>query len=108
LTQRNINVCPNTVRDLLHEMGYSLQASRKTREGIDHPDRNAQCESINDNVKTFLQADQPVISVATKKKENPGNDSHKGREYPPKTSPLATKRHDFPDETLGKAIPDGV
>jgi len=105
---RKIDVCPNTVRDLLHEMGYSLQANRKTREGVDHPDRNAQFEYINDQVKTFLHADQPVISVDTKKKENLGNYSNKGREYRPKKSPLETNTHDFPNKELGKAIPYGV
>jgi len=105
---RKIDVCPNTVRDLLHEMGYSLQANRKTREGVDHPDRNAQFEYINDQVKTFLHADQPVISVDTKKKENLGNYSNKGREYRPKGMPLETNTHDFPNKELGKAIPYGV
>lgn len=105
---RHIDVCPNTVRDLLHEMGYSLQANRKTREGIDHPDRNDQFLYINDHVKKFLNADQPVISVDTKKKENLGNYSNKGREYRPKGMPLETNTHDFPNKELGKAIPYGV
>ena len=100
--------CPCVVRDLLHEMGYSLQANRKTREGIDHPDRNAQFEYINDHGKRFLNADQPVISVDTKKKENLGNDSNKGREYHPKKTPVETNTHDFPNKELGKAIPYGV
>jgi hypothetical protein len=106
--QRKINVCPCVVRNLLHEMGYSLQANRKTREGIDHPDRNAQFEYINNSVKKFLQADQPVISVDTKKKENLGNYSNKGREYRPKQMPVETNTHDFPNKELGKAIPYGV
>jgi hypothetical protein len=89
-------------------MGYSLQANRKTREGVDHPDRNAQFEYINDQVKTFLHANQPVISVDTKKKENLGNYSNKGCEYRPKKSPLETNTHDFPNKELGKAIPYGV
>ena len=108
LKHRKINVCPNVVRDLLHEMGYSLQANRKTREGVDHPDRNAQFEYINAQVKMFLNAGQPVISVDTKKKENLGNYSNKGREYRPKNSPLETNTHDFPNQELGKAIPYGV
>jgi transposase len=108
LRNRRIEVCPNIVRSLLHDMGYSLQSNRKTREGVDHPDRNAQFEYINDRVKTFLHADQPVISVDTKKKENLGNFSNKGREYRPKGEPLETNTHDFPDGELGKAIPYGV
>ena len=105
---RNMDVCPNTVRDLLYEMGYSLQANRKTREGVDHPDRNAQFEYINDHVKKFCDADQPVISVDAKKKENLGNYSNKEREYRPKKSPLETNMHDFPNKELGKAVPYGV
>jgi len=108
LKNRKIHVCPNTVRDLLSEMGYSLQANRKTREGADHPNRNAQFEYINDQVKEFLHTDQPVISVDTKKKENLGNDSHKGCEYRLKGQPIETNTHDFPNKELGKAIPYGV
>jgi hypothetical protein len=108
LKKRNIDVCPNTVCSLLYEMGYSLQANRKTREGVDHPDRNAQFEYINNQVKEFLNADQPVISVDTKKKENLGNYSNKGREYCPKKTPIETNTHDFPNKELGKAIPYGV
>lgn len=108
LQHRKIFVCHNTVRDLLHEMDYSLQANQKTREGTDHPDRNDQFLYINAAVKRFIHSDQPVISVDTKKKENLGNYSNKGREYFPKGKPLETKMHDFPDEELGKAIPYGV
>jgi len=108
LQKRNIYISHSTVSQILSEMGYSLQANRKTREGIDNPDRNAQFLYINDCVKSFLDADQPVISVDTKKKENLGNYSNKGREYRPKGKPLATNTHDFPNKELGKAIPYGV
>jgi hypothetical protein len=108
LTKQKIPVTHNTVRRLLHGMGYSLQANRKTREGEDHPDRNAQFLYINDQVKMFLHSNQPVISVDTKKKENLGNYSNKGREYRPKKTPLETNTHDFPNKELGKAIPYGV
>jgi hypothetical protein len=108
LKKDKIDICPNTVRDLLLEMGYSLQANCKTREGTDNPDRNAQFEYINNQVNIFLQADQPVISVDTKKKENIGNYSMKGRVYCPTGKPVETNMHDFPDEELGKAIPYGV
>ena len=108
LQKLNIYISHSTVSQLLSEMGYSLQANHKTREGIDNPDRNAQFLYINDCVKSFLDADQPVISVDTKKKENLGNYSNKGREYRPKGKPLATNTHDFPNKELGKAIPYGV
>jgi transposase len=108
LTKLKIPVTHNTVRYLLHEMDYSLQANRKTREGTDHPDRNDQFLYINDRVKSFLHADQPVISVDTKKKENLGNFSNKGREWRPSDKPVETNTHDFPDKELGKAIPYGV
>jgi hypothetical protein len=108
LKARNIDICPNTVGTILYEMGYSLQANSKTREGTDHPDRNDQFLYINEQVKKFLRAKQPVISVDTKKKENIGNYSNKGRVYCPKGKPIETKTHDFPDVKLGKAIPYGV
>jgi hypothetical protein len=108
LKARKIDVCANTISTLLYDMGYSLQANRKTREGIDHPDRNDQFLYINNQVKKFLQSGQPVISVDTKKKENLGNFSNRGRVYCPKGKPIETKTHDFPDKVLGKAIPYGV
>ena len=108
LKKSHINISPNTVRMLLHEMEYSLQANRKTREGSNNPDRNEQFLYINDHVKKFLDADQPVVSVDTKKKENLGNFSNKGREWRPQGKPLETNMHDFPDKELGKAIPYGV
>lgn len=97
-----------TVRKLLKQLGYSLQANRKTREGTDHPDRDAQFQYINEQAKTLIAEDQPVISVDTKKKENLGNFSNKGGEYEPKGHPVATKTHDFPEKELGKAIPYGI
>jgi len=108
LNRQGYEIGPTRVRFLLHELEYSLQANQKTREGEDHPDRNDPFLYINDHVKKFLHAGQPVISVDTKKKENLGNYSNKGREYHLKKSPLETNMHDFPDEELGKAIPYGV
>ena len=96
------------LRKLLKQKGYSLQANRKTREGEDHTDRDAQFCYINEKVKEFLAEGSPVISVDTKKKENIGNYSNKGREYHPKKHPIETNMHDFPNEELGKAIPYGV
>jgi hypothetical protein len=88
--------------------GYSLQANRKTREGEDHPDRDAQFCYINEKAKEFIADGNPVISVDTKKKENLGNYSNKGQEYEPKKQPVKTNMHDFPNEKLGKAIPYGI
>jgi len=96
------------LRKLLRQKGYSLQANRKTREGEDHPDRDAQFHYINEQAKEFMAEGSPVISVDTKKKENIGNYSNKGQEYQPKKQPVETRMHDFPDEKLGKAIPYGV
>lgn len=97
-----------TVGNLLKQMDYSLQSNRKTREGNDHPDRNRQFEYINKQVKKFMRQKQPVLSVDTKKKENIGNFSNKGRSYRKKGCPIMTKTHDFPDKKLGKAIPYGI
>jgi transposase len=108
LHRQGYNISASSVGSLLHELEYSLQGNRKTREGTDHPDRNDQFLYINDQVKRFLHSGQPVISVDTKKKENLGNFSNKGREYQPKGKPLETNMHDFTDKELGKAIPYGV
>ena len=74
----------NVVGELLHELGYSLQANRKTREGTNHPDRDAQFRYINDQVKAALAAGEPAISVDTKKKELVGDFKNAGREWRPK------------------------
>lgn len=96
------------VADLLHELGYSLQANRKTQEGAGHPDRNAQFEYINRRVKALQRRGQPVISVDTKKKELVGNFRNGGREWRPAGDPLEVRVHDFQDPERGKAIPYGV
>ena len=96
------------VGPLLKELDYSLQATRKTREGASHPDRNAQFEHINARVKDFQQRGQPVVSVDTKKKERVGDFANGGREYQPRGSPERVRVYDFIDKHLGKAIPYGV
>jgi len=101
-------VCARKVAHLLCEAGYSLQANRKTREGDSHPDRNAQFEYINTQVKTFQHSRQPVISVDTKKKEIVGDFRNVGKEYRKKGCPEEVRVHDFQDKELGKAIPYGV
>jgi transposase len=97
-----------TVARLLHELGYSLQANRKTKEGSRHPDRDAQFRHINEKVSAQIAADRPAISIDTKKKELVGEYKNGGREWRPKGDPVAVKVHDFPDKKLGKAIPYGV
>jgi len=96
------------VADLLHELGYSLQANRKTKEGSSHPDRNAQFEHLNGKVKWSLGRGQPVISVDTKKKELVGDFKNNGRELRPKGNPERVRVHDFVDPELGRATPYGV
>lgn len=97
-----------TVWRLLDTLGYSMQSNRKTREGTDHPDRNAQFEYINATVEEFLDRGWPVISVDTKKKELIGEYKNGGREWTRKGEPVEVNMHDFPDPSLGKAIPYGV
>ena len=97
-----------TVARLLHELGYSLQANRKTKEGRQHPDRDAQFRHINEKVTAAIEASEPAISIDTKKKELVGEYKNGGREWRRKGDPVAVKVHDFPDKELGKAIPFGV
>lgn len=101
-------VSHQTLSELLVKLGYSLQANRKTREGDDHPDRDAQFKHINERTKEFANTGQPAISVDTKKKELIGDFKNAGREFQPKGQPEKVRTHDFIDETLGKAIPYGV
>ncbi len=97
-----------TVGRLLVDLGYSLQASRKTEEGKDRPDRDAQFEHINTQVRSFQRRGQPVVSVDTKKKEIVGNYKNPGREWEPSGQPRRVKSKDFPDKQLGKVAPYGV
>jgi hypothetical protein len=108
LTRQGHPVSDRTVAALLYEAGYSLQANRKTREGRQHPDRNAQFEYINAQAQRFLKRRQPVISVDTKKKELVGDFKNAGREWRPQGEPEKVRVHDFLDKQLGKAIPYGV
>ena len=108
LTEKQHQVSPRKVAQLLHQLDYSLQANRKTREGIKHPDRNEQFEYIYESVQKSHRSGQPVVSVDTKKKELIGDFSNVGKEYRKKGSPVETRMHDFPDKQLGKAIPYGV
>ena len=98
----------DVVATLLKKLGYSLQANRKTLEGSSHADRDAQFLHIAGTVKAAIAADQPAISVDTKKKELVGDFKNGGREYRPAGSPEAVRVHDFVDPKLGRAAPYGV
>ena len=108
LTRQGHPVSPRTVGRLLRKAGYSLQGNRKTKEGGSHVDRNAQFEYINARAMAFMQRDQPVVSVDTKKKELVGEFRNGGREWLPQGEPDEVRVHDFLDKNLGKAIPYGV
>jgi transposase len=108
LTAEGHPVSHRIVATLLHEMGYSLQANRKAREGSRHPDRNAQFEYINRCVSVQIAAGQPAISVDTKKKELVGDFKNGGREWRPRGNPEKVRVHDFMIEELGKVAPYGV
>lgn len=108
LCEQGHQVSPKKVGQLLSNLGYSLQATRKTTEGSSHPDRNAQFEFINERVEAHQARGAPVISVDTKKKELVGDFKNAGREWQPKGEPVPVRVHDFIDRTLGKAIPYGV
>jgi len=101
-------VSHTTVAQLLADLDYSLQGTRKTLEGAAHPDRDAQFRYINRCVKVFQRAGQPVISVDAKKKELVGPFAHGGRDYQPQGQPERVRTHDFPDKHLGKICPYGV
>jgi transposase len=96
------------VAELLDQMGYSLQANRKTMEGVSHPDRDAQFDYIHQKVKQFQSQRQPVISVDAKKKELVGNFKNQGREWRPKGSPEEVLVYDFKSLGKGKTTPYGV
>ena len=101
-------VSERTVNRLLHALGYSLQANRKTLEGRQHPDRGAQFLHINRRVQQFQSRGEPVVSVDAKKKELIGRYRNGGREWHRKGEPEEVEVHDFQDPELGKAIPYGV
>ncbi len=101
-------VSERTVNRMLHHAGYSLQANRKTLEGNQHPDRDAQFKYINRRVKAFQKLGQPIVSVDAKKKELVGKYKNNGKEWKRKGRPEAVNVHDFPDKDLGKAIPYGI
>jgi Rhodopirellula transposase DDE domain len=108
LTRRKHPVSHMKVAQLLREQGYSLQGNRKTEEGGDHPDRDAQFRHINTQVKGALAKGTPVISVDTKKKELVGNYENGGRQWLPAKQPVKVNGHDFPQPDIPRAYPYGV
>ena len=108
LVSQGYRVGRTKISNILRSLGYSLQGNRKTREGTDHPDRNAQFEHIARRVRACQRGGRPAVSVDTKKKETLGKKANVGKEYRPKGVPLEVDTHDFPDKELGKAIPYGV
>jgi hypothetical protein len=108
LTKQRHPISHVKVAALLHAQDYSLQGNRKTEEGDDHPDRDAQFRHINAAVKAALAEGRPVISVDTKKKELLGNDDNRGRQWLPAKQPLTVNGHDFPQPNVPRAYPYGI
>jgi hypothetical protein len=108
LAQRGFAVSHRVVGELLHHLGYSLQANAKMREGKQSPDRDAQFRYISKTSGRYIAAGWPVISVDTKKKELVGDFKNAGREWQPQGHSEEVQVHDFPDPRIGKAIPYGV
>ena len=108
LTRRHHPVSHVKVGQLLHDLDYSLQSNRKTEEGRDHPDRDAQFRHINAVVKRALAHGRPVISVDTKKKELIGNYQNAGQQWHPAKQPTSVRGHDFPTPDVPRAYPYGI
>jgi hypothetical protein len=108
LAAQGFQVSDDTVGRLLKQQRYTLQRTRKTVEGAQHPDRDAQFRYVSQQAKQYLADGQPVVSVDTKKKELVGRYANGGREWQPAGEPERVLLHDFPDEQLGRAIPYGV
>lgn len=108
LKNQGHKISHSTVGKLLQNLGYSLQAPRKTEEGGNHPDRDAQFHYINEKVLKFQSIGYAVISIDSKKKENIGNYANKGKEFQPKGKPEKVKVYDFIDKAKGKVAPYGI
>jgi len=98
----------STIPKLLRQLGYRRHVNRKTKDGSNHPDRDAQFEYVNAKAREFQAAGQPVISVDTKKKELIGEFKNPGSDYGPKGKPIEVDAHDFENKELGKVVPYGV
>ena len=101
-------VSASTMPKLLQQLEYRRHVNRKTKDGSDHPDRDAQFEHINAKAREFQAAGQPVISIDTKKKEMIGEFKNAGSDYGPKGRPIEVDAHDFENKELGKVVPYGV
>ena len=108
LTAQRHPISHEKVAQLLREMNYSLQGNRKTEEADDHPDRDAQFQHLNEQVRRALAAGRPVISVDTKKKELIGNFENQGRQWRKTKSPEEVNGHDFPHPSTPRAYPYGI
>jgi transposase len=108
LTKRGHKVSSSTVGRLLRDLGYSLQANKKTKEGSSHPDRDAQFEKINETVEAFQQEGQPVISIDSKKKERVGEFKNAGKTYRKQGDPHKVNVYDYPSLAIGTATPYGM
>jgi hypothetical protein len=108
LTAMGHDISHSVVAKMLRSAGFSLQGTRKTLEGAQHPDRDAQFRYINSRAQEFLAAGEPVISVDTKKRELVGRFTQAGREWQPSGDPEQVSTYDFPSLAEGKAIPYGV
>jgi hypothetical protein len=108
LTRQGHRVSADVVADLLREDGFSLQGNTKTLEGKQHPDRDGQFRYLNEQARTHRDAGQPVISVDTKKKELLGEFKNAGRQWRPAGEPVEVNTHDFPGDSIGKAVPYGI
>ena len=108
LARQHHPISPSKVGQLLHDLEYSLQSNRKTKEGQDHPDRDAQFRHINAAVKRGVAQGCPVISVDTKKKELIGNYLNAGQQWLPAKQPTKVQGHDFPSPDVPRAYPFGI
>lgn len=108
LSQHKHPVSHTKVAQILHQQNYSLQGNRKTLEGADHPDRDAQFQHINATAKKCLEAGEAVISVDTKKKELIGDYANPGRQWKPSGQPVKVQGHDFPGPQVPRAFPYGI
>jgi len=108
LGEKGHEISHTVVGELLKKEKFSLQGNRKTREGGNHPDRDAQFNHIDTNVAQALAEQQPVISVDTKKKELVGDFRNAGREWRPQGDPEEVRVHDFLIKELGRAVPYGI
>ena len=108
LKEEGYKISYTKIAEMLATAGYSLQGNAKVEEGKTHQDRDEQFKYINKQAGKYIKANNPVVSVDTKKKELIGNYKNNGKTWEPKGSPIKVNGHDFPDKEKGKAVPYGV